>query len=333
MIKDENMKAINCAQYGSPDVLKLIETEKPTPKDDEVLVKIHTSSINSYDWRIMRGNPFLVRLREGLFKPKKNKILGTDIAGIVEAVGKSIKNFSIGDKVYGCMADSSGDGGFAEYKCAKESVLAPVPSGITLEQAASVPMAAVTALQGLRDVGEIQKGQKVLINGASGGVGTFAVQLAKYFGAEVTGVCSTRNAEMVRSIGADHVIDYTKEDYTQSGQQYDLILDIVANHTLSECRRTLKPNGTCAVVGFSTLGFVMKIMLFGKKTVKKDGKKVALVMANNTRGQDLAFLNPLLESEKVVPVIDGRYTLGNIQKAFEYFEKEHAKGKVVIKVI
>lgn len=333
MTKKENMKAINCDKYGSWDVLKLIEIEKPTLKDDEVLVKIHTSSINSYDWRIIRGSPFLVRLREGLFKPKKNKILGTDIAGIVDEVGRNVKSFSVGDQVYGCMADSSGDGGFAEYKCAKESVLAPVPSGITFEQAASVPMAAVTALQGLRDVGGIQKGQKVLINGASGGVGTFAVQLAKYFGAEVTGVCSTRNLEMVSSIGADYVIDYTMEDYTQSGQQYDLILDIVANHTLSECRQALKRNGICAVVGFSTLGFVMEIMLLGKKTVKKDGKRVALVMANNTSGKDLAFLNQLFKSGKVAPVIDGCYSLGDIQKAFEYFEKEHPKGKVVIKVI
>lgn len=332
MINNESMKAINCAQYGSSDVLKMIEAEQPKPKENEVLVRIHASSINSYDWHIMRGSPVLVRLREGLFKPKKNKILGTDIAGIVEAVGKRATNFAAGDRVYGCMADSSGDGGYAEYKCVKESVLALVPSGITLEQAASVPMAAVTALQGLRDVGKIQKGQKILINGASGGVGTFAVQLAKFFGAEVTGVCSTRNAEMVRSIGADHVIDYTKEDYTQSGQQYDLILDVVANHTLEECRRALKANGTCAVVGFSSIGFVLKIGLYGKKTTKKDGRKIMMVMADNTKSRDLIFLNHLLESKKVVPVIDGCYQLDDIQKAFDYFEKEHPKGKVIIKV-
>ncbi len=327
------MKAIICTRYGAPDVLKVVDAEKPIPKDNEVLVKIHASSINSYDWHIMRGSPFLVRLREGLFKPKKIKILGTDIAGIVESVGKSIKSFAVGDRVYGCMADSSGDGGYAEYKCAKESVLAPIPSGITFEQAASVPMAAVTALQGLREIGKIKKGQQVLINGASGGVGTFAVQLAKSFGAEVTGVCSTRNAEMVRSIGADHVIDYTKEDYTQSRQQYDLILDIVANHTLSECRRALKPDGTCAVVGFSTMGFVLKIGMLGNKTAKTDGKTIKMVMADNTKSQDLVFLNQLLELGKVVPVIDGCYPFGDIQKAFEYFEKEHPKGKVVIEVI
>lgn len=333
MTEKRKVKAIICAGYGAPDVLKVIETNITMPKDDEVLVKIHTSSINSYDWRIMRGSPFLVRLREGLFKPKKSKILGTDIAGIVEEVGKSVTNFAVGDRVYGCMADSSGDGGYAEYKCAKESVLAPIPSGITFEQAASVPMAAVTALQGLRDVGKIQKGQQVLINGASGGVGTFAVQLAKSFDAEVTGVCSTRNAEMVRSIGADHVIDYTKEDYTRSRQQYDLILDMVANHTLSECRRVLKPNGTCAVVGFSSMGFVLKIGILGKKTAKTDGKTIKMVMADNTKSQDLVFLNQLLEAGKVVPVIDGCYPISDIQKAFEYFENEHPKGKVVIKVV
>ncbi len=327
------MKAIICSEYGAPDVLKVVDTEKPMPKDNEVLVKIHASSINSYDWRIMRGSPFLVRLREGLFKPKKGKILGTDIAGIVEAVGKSVANFAVGDRVYGCMADSSGDGGYADYKCAQESVLASIPDEITFEQAASVPMAAVTALQGLRDVGKIKKGQQVLINGASGGVGTFAVQLAKSFGAEVTGVCGTRNADMVRSIGADRVTDYTKEDYTQSGQQYDLILDIAANHTLADCRRALKPNGTCAVVGFSSMGFVLKIGMLGKKTAKKDGKSIKLVMADNTKSQDLVFLNGLLESGKVVPVIDGCYSIGDVREAFEYFEKEHPKGKIVIKVV
>ncbi len=328
---EEVMKAIICTQYGSADVLRQIEVEKPIPKKDEVLVKICASSINSADWRIMRGSPLLVRLQEGPFHPKRNKIRGMDIAGVVESVGENVVAFAVGDEVYGCMGDSGG-GGYAEYTCAKESALAPIPEGVTMERAASIPMAAVTALQGLRDVGGIKAGQQVLVNGASGGVGTFAVQLAKSFGAEVTGVCSKQNAEMVRSLGANHIIDYAKENYTKNGRQYDLILDIVANHSLVDCRRALKPNGTCAVVGFSSLGMVMKIMLFGRRASKNEGKKIAQVLANNTKGQDLVFLNRLLKTGDVKPVIDGCYSWGEIKKAFEYFEKEHAKGKVVIKV-
>ena len=327
------MKAICCPQYGKPDVLKLVDTKMPTPKEDEVLIEVHAASINSYDDRIMQGKPFLVRLREGLWRPRGGKkILGADIAGKVEAVGKSVTSLAVGDRVYGCLADTSGDSGFAEYACAKASVLAPMPEGFSFEQAAALPMAAVTALQGLRDMGRIKPGQKVLINGASGGVGTFAVQIAKAFGAEVTGVCSGRNTAMVRAIGADTVIDYTKEDFIQRNEQYDLILDIAANRSLTEYRQALKPDGVCAVVGFSSIGFLIRLMLFGQKSTKKDGKKLALVMADNTKRQDLIFLNELFEAGKLTPIIDGCYPLVETKKAFEYFEKEHAKGKVVLMI-
>lgn len=323
------MKAVQCTKYGPPEVLKIIEQKKPRPKENEVLVRVRAASINAYDARIMRGSPAPVRLQEGLLKPK-NKILGADIAGTVEMTGKNITGYAVGDLVYGCLSDGGGDSGFAEYAVAKEEALAPIPQDIPFEQAAAVPMAAVTALQGLRDIGGIQRGQRVLINGASGGVGTFAVQLSRAFGAEVTGVCSGRNAQMVRKIGADAVINYEKEDFTKSGGQYDLILDIAANHPLREIRRTLKPGGVCAVVGFSGFRHLVKIMLFGKGTMKKDGKKCEMVMADNRNAKDLVFLNGLLSSGEVVPVIDGCYPLADIQKAFAYFENMHAKGKIVI---
>src|SRR5436305_3646774 len=243
--KDTHMKAIVYHTYGSPDVLKLEEVEKPTPKDNEVLVKVHAASVNAGDWaHLLRGKPFLMRLMGfGLLKPK-HQILGTDIAGRVEAVGRNVKQFQPGDEVFGSIR-----GGFAEYVCAREDSLVLKPANISFEQAASVPIAAVTALQGLRDKGRIQPGQKVLINGAAGGVGTFAVQIAKSFGAEVTGVCSTRNVDRVRSIGADQVIDYTQEDFTKTGQRYDIILDAVGNHSLLACRRALNPKGIYVAVG------------------------------------------------------------------------------------
>ena len=325
------MRAITCTKYGHPDVLKLIEVKKPIPKDDEVLIKIHASSINSYDWRIMRGKPFMVRLA-GLLKSRKNKILGCDVAGKIEAVGKSNRKFKVGDEIYGCLADNSGDSTYAEYVCAKENILAIKPLEISFEQAASVPMAAVTALQGLRDVGNIKTGQKVLINGASGGVGTFAVQIAKAYGAEVTGVCSKRNIEIVRSIGADYVIDYTTEDFAKNGKQYDLILDVAANYSLSDYRHSLNPNGICVVAGFSKLSHTLKVGVFGKRTAKKDGKKIVLLLADNRKSDDLIFMNELLKSGKVVPVIDDVYSLHEVRKAFTYFENEHAQGKVVLRM-
>ncbi|MDR1533276.1 MAG: NAD(P)-dependent alcohol dehydrogenase [Clostridiales bacterium] len=318
------MKAAVCPQYGSPDVLRVREVEKPNPKANEVLIKVRAASINAYDWHKLRADTVLIRLMGGgLLKPK-NAIPGCDFSGIAEAVGKNVTSFNAGDEVYGCLADGSGDSTFAEYVCAAEKVLAPKPSGVTFEEAAAVPMAAVTALQGLRDAGRIKPGQKVLINGASGGVGTFAVQLAKIFGAEVTAVCSARNIETARSLGADFAVDYTQDNFTKGQRRYDLILDIAANHTLTEYRRVLNPNGVCVTVGFSSFWQIFKAML--------GGKKITLLMANNKRGRDLIYLNQFLKSGKIKPVIDRCYPLDEVSKAFWYFEKEHARGKVVIKV-
>src|SRR5215207_5552082 len=245
------MKAIVYAEYGSPDVLQFKDVEKPAPKDNEVLVKVHAASANPADWHLMRAEPFLARLANGLLKPKNTK-LGADVAGRVEAIGSNVTRLQVGDDVFGGMPLSE-LGGFAEYVCAPEELLALKPARMTFEQAAAVPLAAFTALQGLRDKGQIQPGQRVLINGASGGVGTFAVQIAKSFGTEVTGVCSTRNLELVRSIGADHVIDYTQEDFTNNGQQYDLIYCAVGNRSVSDYKRALSPTGICVIAGFTSL--------------------------------------------------------------------------------
>src|SRR5437588_11520260 len=256
--EDTHMRAIVYHTYGSPDVLKLEEVQKPVPQDDEVLVKVHATSVNAGDWHLLRAKPFLMRLMGyGLLKPK-NSILGSDIAGRVEAVGRNVTQFQQDDEVFGNIR-----GGFAEYVCAREDALVLKPANLSFEEAAAVPMAAVTALQGLRDKGQIQPGQKVLIHGASGGVGTFAVQIAKSFGAEVTGVCSTRNLDMARSIGADQVIDYTQEDFTQNGQRYDLIFDAVGNRSVSDCKRALSPNGICAVAGFTTLSHLLQVLVLG----------------------------------------------------------------------
>jgi NADPH:quinone reductase-like Zn-dependent oxidoreductase len=312
------MKAIVCAKYVSPEVIRIKEFKKPIPKDNEVLIRVYAASINSYDWRIMRGKPFMVRLIKGLFKPRA--ILGADFAGTVETVGREAKKFKAGDEVYGDL--SASDGAFAEYVCAPENVLALKPSGATFEEAASVPMAACTALTGLRDTGKIKAGHKVLINGASGGVGTFAVQIAKSFGAEVTAVCSTGKMDVAFSIGADYVIDYTREDYTKNGQHYDLILDIAANHSISELKQVLKPKGICAVVGFSTMANMLKTALWG-------GKRISMVLAK-PNSDDLLFMNKLLETGKVKPVIDRCYSLDETAEAFRYFENRLVKGKVII---
>jgi NADPH:quinone reductase-like Zn-dependent oxidoreductase len=319
------MKAIIYEKYGSPDVLELQEIIKPTVKDDEVLVKIHAVSVNPLDWHTMRGTPFLVRFTAGLLKPKI-KILGTDIAGRVEAVGKNVKQFQQGDEVFGVC----GTGGLAEYVCVTEKNLVLKPANMTFEDAASVPIAGLTALQGLRDTGQIQPGQKVLINGASGGVGTFAVQIAKSFGAEVTGVCSTRNLEMVRSIGADQVIDYTKEDFTKNGQRYDLIIDAVANRSVSDYKRALRSKGICVIIGFSPI-LTLKVLFLRPWMSLTESKKVSLMMANMNK-KDLMFIKELLEAGKVVPVIDRRYTLSEVPEAIRYLEEGHAQGKVVITV-
>jgi NADPH:quinone reductase-like Zn-dependent oxidoreductase len=276
----------------------------------------------------MRGAPFLARLVNGLFKPKHPR-LGADLAGRVEAVGRNVTQFQVGDDVFGCLSLNAMSS-FAEYACATEDNLALKPANLSFEAAAAVPLAALTALQGLRDKGHIQPGQKVLINGASGGVGTFAVQIAKSFGAEVTGVCSTRNLDMVRSIGADHVIDYTREDFTNNGQQYDLIYCAVGNRSISDYKRALKPQGVCVIAGFTNLRLLFEHMILGPRRSKAGGKRVGLMETMKPNNKDLAFMKELLEAGKVKPVIDRRYPLSEVAEAIGYLEEGHARGKVVI---
>jgi NADPH:quinone reductase-like Zn-dependent oxidoreductase len=321
------MKAIVRNKYGSPDVLKLCEIDKPKPKDNQVLVEIHAASVNPLDWHVLRGKPFLVRLMGfGLLKPKQ-QILGADIAGRVEAVGKDVTQFRIGDEIIG-----SGLGGFAEYACYRESRLVTKPATITFEQAAAVPVAGITALQGLRDHGRIQPGHHVLINGASGGVGTFAVQIAKALGAEVTGVCSTKNIEMVRSIGADHVIDYTKEDYWRSGKKYDLILDNNAGRSLLKPVRALNPAGIYVFVGGSAFILTMlQQLIFKPLFSRKAGRKIVSFVANVNQA-DMTLLKELLEAGKVVSIIDRKYSLSETPQAIRYLEEGHAQGKVIITI-
>ena len=317
------MKAIVYTEYGSPDVLQVKDVEKPAPTDNEVLLKVHAASANPADWHLMRAEPFLARLANGLLKPKNTK-LGADVAGQVQAVGGNVTQLQVGDDVFGEMPLNE-LGGFAEYVCAPEELLALKPAKITFKQAAAVPLAAFTALQGLRDKGQIQPGQRVLINGASGGVGTFAVQIAKSFGTEVTGVCSTRNLDMVRSIGADHVIDYTQEDFTQTGQRYNLIFDAVGNRSVAYYKRALSPNGICSVAGFTSLSRLFQIMLLG-------GKKVGMMKTAKANKEDLVFIKELLEAGKVVPVIDRCYPLAETAEAIRYLETGHARGKIIITV-
>jgi len=317
------MKAVVYTKYGSPDVLQIRDVEKPAPKDNEVLIKIHAASVNAYDWHFLTADIFLVRfMGAGLLKPKFNR-LGADVAGRIEAVGKNAKQFQPGDEVYGMVK-----GSFAEYACALEDALALKPSNLSFEEAAAVPMAAVTALQGLRDEGRIQAGQKVLINGASGGVGTFAMQIAKSFGAEVTAVCSTRNVEQARSLGADHVIDYTKEDFTKSGQQYDLIFAANGYHPLSAYKRALTPNGIYVMAGGSKAQ-MFQASLMGSWMSETGGRKMGGVSAKRSQ-KDLVLLTKLLEAGKVVPVIDRRYPLSEAAEALRYLGAGHARGKVII---
>jgi NADPH:quinone reductase-like Zn-dependent oxidoreductase len=314
------MKAVVYHEYGSPDVLELQEIEKPVVNDDQVLVRAHAASVNWLDWHFLMGTPFLARLMAGLRKPK-HEVLGIDVAGRVEAVGANVTQFQPGDEVFG----SSSHGCFAEYACVSEAHLALKPDSMTFEEVAAVPGAATPALQGLRDHGQIQPGQKVLINGASGGVGTFAVQLAKSFGAEVTGVCSTRNTGPVRSIGADQVVDYTQEDFTQTGERYDLIFDVLAKRSFSDCKRALKPRGIYVTTAFSpvlALGGLWKSMTGNQKMVPLPPKP-----PNKT---DLVFMKELLEARKVTPTIDRRYSLSELPDALRYLERGHAQGKVVI---
>ena len=320
------MKAIVFEKYGSPDVLELKEVEKPTAKEDEVLVKVQAASVNASDWRGLRADPFIARLSSGLLKPK-NKILGADLAGRVEAVGTNVTQFGPGDSVFGDISEC-GRGAFAEYVSVPEKALAPKPASMTFEEAAAVPLAGLTALQGLRDEGGVGPGQKVLINGAGGGVGTFAVQIAKSFGAQVTAVCSTRNLDMVASIGADRVIDYTREDFTQNGGRYDLILAANGYHPISDYKRVLSPEGIYVVTGGS-MGQIFQGMLMGP-WISMTGSKKMGGMLQRPNQKDLAFMTELIEAGKVVPVIDRRYPLSEAPEAIRYLEEGHAKGKVVI---
>jgi NADPH:quinone reductase-like Zn-dependent oxidoreductase len=364
------MKAVVYTKYGSPDILQFTEVEKPTPNENQVLVKVYAASANPLDWHRMRGEPFLARMSEGFLKPKNPK-LGADIAGRFEAVGNNVTEFKPGDEVFG----SIGAGGFAEYVCAGEKYFALKPSSLSFEATAAAPVVGFTALQGLRDAGHIQSGQKVLVNGAAGGVGTFAVQIAKSYGVEVTGVCSTRNMDMMHSIGADHVIDYTQEDFTRNGQFYDLIYDAVGNRSVSDYKRALHPNGICVVAGFTTLVHVSRsyfpvptmddgrwtmalssivyrlsspepatnirravlVRLFehivvGAWVSRRGSQKIGLMGMAKPNKEDLIFIKDLLESGKVVPVIDRRYPLSETAEAIRYLEEGHAQGKVIITV-
>jgi len=322
------LKAIVNYKYGSPDVLELKEVEKPTPKENEVLIKVHAASVNAYDWHMLRADPFFIRFMSGLTKPKRN-ILGADVAGTVEAVGKDVKQFKPGDEVYG-ITSGIHSGSFAEYLCDQEKLFALKPGNLTFEEAAAVPLAAVTALQGLRDKGQIQSGQKVLINGASGGVGTFAVQIAKSYDTEVTAVCSTRNLEMARSIGADHVIDYTQEDFTKKGQQYDLIYAANGNNSIFAYKRALNPNGIFVLAGGSMGQFYRYILVAPWISMTGNKKMINYIAQPNQK--DLDFMTELIVAGKVKPVIDRRYSLSEAPDAIRYIEEGHARGKVVITV-
>jgi NADPH:quinone reductase-like Zn-dependent oxidoreductase len=323
------MKAIVHDEYGPPDVLELREIATPVVNDGEVLVRVHASSANPADWHYMRGVPYVMRGQSGLGKPK-NRVLGRDIAGRVEAVGKDVTRLHAGDEVFANVEA----GGFAEYACVSEGLVAPKPANLTFEQAAAVPLAALTALQGLRDKGNIQPGQKVLIIGASGGVGTFAVQIAKALGAEVTGVCSTRNVEMVRSVGADQIIDYTQTDFIQSGQKYDLIFQLAGTRSPSDCRRALTLEGTLVLSSGESAGrWVGPIGRMIKAAVMSPfvSQKLGAFLAKPTQ-EDLQFLKELIEAGKVKPVIDRTYSLSDAPEAIGYLEEGHARGKVVITV-
>ncbi len=323
------MKAIVCTKYGSPDELQLREVPKPAPGEDQVLVKVHAASLNAADLETLRG-VFVVRMAS----PRKpmHKILGSDIAGWVEAVGSKAVQFQPGDEVWGDLSYPHGLGAFAEYVSVSEDALAPKPASMTFEEAATYPQAAIVALQSLRDKGQIQPGQKVLINGAGGGMGTFAVQLAKHFGAEVTGVDSTKKLDMLQSIGADHVIDYAQVDYTRTGQHYDLILDLAAHRSVSDYRRALAPEGIFMMVGGS-VSTLLQVVSLGVLSSRSGGKRIGLNAWEPNNREDLAFLAELFEAGKVVPVIDRRYPLSEVPEALRYLEEEPHLGKIVISVV
>jgi NADPH:quinone reductase-like Zn-dependent oxidoreductase len=323
------MKAIVYCDFGTADVLKLENIEKPTPGEDEILVRVRAAAVNPLDWHTMRGTPYIIRIGSGLRKPKVTR-LGVDYAGTIEAVGRNVTQFNPGDDVFGGRT-----GALAEYVSARaDRAVVLKPANLTFEQAASVPIAAITALQGLRDAGKVQPGQKILINGASGGVGTFAVQIAKAFGADVTGVCSTRNVALVRSLGADHVIDYTKEDYTRGERRYDVIMDNVGNRSLLDNRRVLNPEGRFVLIGgggpdngrwIGPLAKPVRAAMLSWFVTQDMGMMLA-----ELNKEDLAILSDLMETGKVTPVIDRRYSLSDVPAAIRYLEQGRARGKVVI---
>ena len=322
------MKAIVYYHYGSPDVLRCEEIEKPIAAENEVLIKVRAAAVNPLDWHFMRGTPFLVRMMTGLRKPKVTR-LGVDVAGQVEAVGRNVTQFKPGDEVFGACR-----GAFAEYVCTSEASLVMKPENVTFERAASVPIAALTALQALRDKGKIRPGQKVLINGAAGGVGTFAVQIAKWFGAQVTGVCSTRNVEMVRSIGADRVIDYTREDFTTGTERYDLVFDCIGNHSLLACRGVMNPGAIhVGVGGLNVTSIGILAGMIGKLVLSPFVSQKFVGFLAKSNKEDLTILRDLMEAGKIIPVIDRSYRLSETPEAIRYLEEGHARGKVVITLV
>ena len=322
------MKAMTFSRYGSPDVLQLRDLEKPTPKPDEVLIKIHAASINDWDWGILQGSSLVDRLMNGLFKPRI-QILGCDVAGRVESVGESVKGFQAGDEVFGDLC-ACGFGGFAEYVCARESALALKPPSMTFEQAAAIPQAAMLAVQGLRDVGNLQPGQTLLINGAGGGVVTFALQIAKLYGVEVTAVDGSMKLDLLRSLGADHVIDYVQEDFTKRGQRYDLILDVKTNRPISDYARVLNPGGVYVTVGGSMLRLLQAFCL-GPWISRIHQKRIRIVVLKPNK--DLAYVKELFEAGKLMPVIDGPYPLWEVPEALRRFGGGHHQGKVIISLV
>lgn len=320
------MQAIFVEKYGSPDVLKLKEVDRPTPKENELLIKVYAAGTNPLDWHKMRADPAFVRLSDGLIQPKDPR-LGADVAGVIEAVGSNVTSFNVGDAVFG----ECGAGSFAEYVCVSENALGRKPENLSFSEAASVPVAALTALQALRDSGQVQAGQAVLINGASGGVGTFMVQIAKHFGAEVTAVCSTRNIDLVKSLGADHVIDYTQEQIVGNGRQYDLVLDNVGNLTATQFKKLLKPQGIGVMVGFTTIGRMAGNLIAGRWYTFRGGPGISPMLAKPNK-EDMALLHDLLVENVLKPVIDRTYPLAETAEAIRYLETGRARGKVVISV-
>lgn len=323
------MKAVVQHAYGSPDTLKFEDVAEPIPRDDEVLIRVHASSVNPYDWHLMRGKPYLARTQVGLLKPK-DSIPGADVAGRIESVGKDVTAFRPGDEVFGDISA----GAFAEYVCVRPDRLTHKPANVSFEHAAAVPLAGITALQGLRDKGHVQSGDKVLVNGASGGVGTFAIQIAKSFGTHVTAVTSKKNADLVTSIGADDVVDYTKEDFTGGVQRYDVILDTIGNHPLSRVKRAMEPDGTFVAIGKSEMGDWIGPLSFLASLIATSsiGRHKMVPLLAKVKQADLEVLAGMLESGQITPVVDRQYELADVADAIRYIEEGHARGKVTITV-